>query len=303
MVDILDKPPKRKWLFLRKYLWIIFFSFLGVSLTIGGYIEGQRHQAVLQNAVTVTAKVTHYEEDWDSESGKEYDTYISYSYNGHTYTKQHKTYGSKSKAIAAIGQTLQLQINSEKPSELVEDVKTISAIIYMVGGLLQGLATLLCCVREREYYVVAFGWLRRYVEADLYSELRDRASAWLFCFVSAVILACAWFVHRHLVVGITAGVLLAIGVICLVFWLKTWRLIRDGDFAMSSVTLVDKKEKADTEGSVYLLYFSDCGNIFKRHTNLKMFNTVQIGDMWETVYLARRKRPLLMYSKTSKTMF
>lgn len=304
MVDILDKPPKRKWLFLRKYLWIILFSILGIALTTGGYSEGQRYQVVQQKAVTVTAEVTHYEEDWDSENGKEYDTYMSYSYNGHTYTKHYKTYGSERKAAAVIGKTLQLQINPEKPSEQVEDVQTNSAAMYIFGAWLLGLSVLFCGVRQREYYTTSFGWLRRNVEADLKVLMRGRASAWLFCFIAAVVLAGAWYVHRHAFVAIAAGVFLVIGIIYLPFWLRSWRLVRNGDFHMSNVVLVDKKEKSDSEGGTnYLLYFSDCGNSFKRHTNRRQYNVTRIGDLWETVYLGRGKRPIFMYSKTSKTMF
>ncbi len=87
-------------------------------------------------AVAVNATISRYEEDTDSEGQKEYDLYMTYTYEEKEYSKLHSTIGSENKAKELIGTTSVLEIDPTDPSVVRPDEIFSSALLMLLCVLL-----------------------------------------------------------------------------------------------------------------------------------------------------------------------
>ena len=112
----------------------ILLLLLGIGMlgtTIHSMISYRDIQA---NPVTVTATVFKYEEDTKTDAdGVDkivYDLYMSYTYEGEEYTTRYDTVRKEADAKAALGKSVQIEINPDKP-----DSSSNEHAGYLIGFL------------------------------------------------------------------------------------------------------------------------------------------------------------------------
>lgn len=98
----------------------IFLLLLGIGMLVTTIHSMISYRDIQANPVTVTATVFKYEEDTKTDAdGMDkvvYDLYMSYTYEGEEYTTRYDTVRKESDAKAALGKSVQIQINPDKPS-------------------------------------------------------------------------------------------------------------------------------------------------------------------------------------------
>ena len=112
----------------------ILLLLLGIGMlgtTIHSMISYRDIQA---NPVTVTATVFKYEEDTKTDADRMdkivYDLYMSYTYEGEEYTTRYDTVRKEADAKAALGKSVQIEINPDKP-----DSSSNEHAGYLIGFL------------------------------------------------------------------------------------------------------------------------------------------------------------------------
>ena len=305
-MDILEKPPARKGLQIVKWILILSLCCGGILLLQVGYKESLRYFSVCDKAVSVQAVVTEIREDWDSETGTEYELYVSYTYRGTQYTDHYDTLRSRKKAEAMLGKEVTVTINPEDPTEQLKDIKSNCDMYLLFGGLLLMCGIFCVGLHSHKWGVEVSGWYQEVIYQDLRGKALRGSAFWLglFC-VAAVWLAMylLWPEVYHVLFAVLGGIALVTGTVLLILWVRRLRLIDNRQYIVGRDELVNKTVHKDSDGTTYYLHYTDGQKEWKRSVTKKKYNAAQVGAVIETVRLKKGRRPYLSFSRQETEVF
>ena len=305
-MDILEKPPVRRGLQIVKWILILSLCCGGILLLNAGYKESLRYFSVCDKAVSVQAVVTEIREDWDSETGTEYELYVSYTYRGTQYTDHYDTLRSRKKAEAMLGKEVTVTINPEDPTEQLKDIKSNCDMYLLFGGLLLMCGIFCAGLHSHKWGVEVSGWYQEVIYQDLRGKALRGSAFWLglFC-VAAVWLAMylLWPEVYHVLFAVLGGIAVVTGTVLLAFWVRRLRLIDNRQYIVGRDELVNKTVHKDSDGTTYYLHYTDGQKEWKRSVTKKKYNAAQVGTVIETVRLKKGRRPYLSFSRQETEVF
>ena len=305
-MEILEKPPIRKGIFILKWLLILALSVGGILLLLHSRNEIRRYLSVQGKAVTLEAVVTEVVEDSDSETGTDYDLYVSYDINGKKYKDRYDTLGNKKKANAMLGKTVSITINPEKPTEQLKEIQSGSdALLILAGGFL--MFSIFCIdLRGRKWRVEVNGWYPEIVFQDIRGKALRGAAYWVGCLCAAGVwltMCLKWpALNRILFVLLGAAAMVA-GLIILVCWVLRLRRIENRQYILGRDRLVNKTIDSDSDGTTYYLHYTNGQKEWKRSVTPKKYAASRVGTVIETVRLKEKGRPYLCFSRSDNEGF
>lgn len=305
-MDIHEKPPFRKGLLIVKCLLVFSLSVGGILLLLYSHTEIQRYLSVQSKAVTLQAVVTEVRENWDSETGYDYDLYVSYAYNGKQYSDHYDTLNSKKKAEAMLGKEVTVTINPEDPTEQLKDIRSGCDMYLLFGGLLLMCGVFCVALHCRKWGVEVNGWYQEVIYQDLRSKVSRGSAFWIGLFCVAV----AWLVMYllrpevyHFLFAVLGGIALLTGAVLLVCWVSRLRLIENRQYIVGRDELVNKTVHKDSDGTTYYLHYTDGQKEWKRSVMPKKYAAAQVGTIIETVRLKEKSKPYLCFSRKDNESF
>ena len=305
-MDILEKPPVRKGLQIVKWILILSLCCGGILLLQVGYTECLRYFSVCDKAVSVQAVVTEIREDWDSETGIDYDIYVSYTYRGTRYTDHYDTLRSRKKADAMLGKEVTVTINPEDPTEQLKDIKSNCDMYLLFGGLLLMCGIFCAGLHSHKWGVEVSGWYQEVIFQDLRGKALRGSAFWCGLFCVAVVwlsMYLLWPEVYHVLFAVLGGIALVTGTVLLAFWVRRLRLIDNRQYIVGRDELVNKTVHKDSDGTTYYLHYTDGQKEWKRSVTKKKYNAAQVGTVIETVRLKKGRRPYLSFSRQETEVF
>lgn len=305
-MEILEKPPVRKGLRIVK--WILIFSLCcgGILLLAISYKESLRYFSVRDKAVSVQAVVIEVVEVWDSETGIDYDIYVSYTYRGTRYTDHYDTLSSKKKAEAMLGKEVTVTINPEDPTEQLKDIRSNCDMYLLFGGLLLMCGVFCAALHCHKWGVEVNGWYQEVIYQDLRGKALRGSAFWigLFCIAAPwLLMYLLWPEVYHFLFAVLGGIALVTGLVLLALWIGRLRLIENRQYIVGKDELVNKTVHKDSDGTTYYLHYTDGQKEWKRSVMKKKYNAAQVGTVIETVRLKKGRQPYLSFSRQETEAF
>lgn len=298
MMELMEKPPRRVGMTIFKYILVLVLLLLGYVLASGSFYEIMRYRNLQDAAVTVTAECTHIKETYDSEDGTEYDVYLTYVYQGDSYTNFHRTFGTLSAAEKLIGTNVEIRIDPENPDDLIGEVRNGGITMSILGSLAVAFVFSAICIREREYYVKVFGWRREAIDRDLRGKMRRSASSWLWPIIFGAGMLTTGILLEATLMFIVGGAALVMGIFSLFDWAKKVRLVRQERYRITRDSLVGKHMSKDSDGDdTYHLDYSNGRETWSRNVSSLKYHQAVSGETIESVYLEGAKKPVLNYTR------
>ena len=305
-MDILEKPPVRKGLQIVKWILILSLCCGGILLLAISYKESLRYFSVRNKAVSVQAVVIEVVEVWDSETGIDYDIYVSYTYRGTRYTDHYDTLSSKKKAEAMLGKEVTVTINPEDPTEQLKDIRSNCDMFLLFGGILLMCGIFCAGLHCHKWGAEVSGWYQEVIYQDIRSKVLRGSAFWigLFC-IAAIWLAMylLWPEVYHFLFAALGGIALVTGTVLLALWIGRLRLIDNRQYIVGRDELVNKTVHKDSDGTTYYLHYTNGQKEWKRSVTPKKYAASQVGTVIETVRLKEKGRPYLCFSRSDNEGF
>lgn len=301
-MDIMVEKPARSKNATILWVMLAIFILVGTGILALGCLEGQRYLAIEKNAVTVQAegyKIVDVDDDGDND----FRLYVRYTYEGEVYSGIYKTYDLQRDAEKLMGQWVDVQINPENPSEQLNDIGTGARFLCLMGPffLANGIGFVFC--RKRKCYTEVYGWRREYIQMDLDRKLLEDCGLWAGFLSAGLLYLGLWRVFPSAMgdIWIISFVACTIGILILLGWLSKCHKIREEKYRLSRQTMTDKKIDDSGDSTSYNLYYSNGINSWHRSVSRKRFDSAQIGETVEAVFLDGTKRPYFVYDCRDET--
>lgn len=281
-MDHMNKPALRKGMLWLKIVLIAACAIWGAAMMIFAVTECQRYNSVKDRAVPVTAVISRVEEDYDDDTGVEYDIYISYTYKGEYYSDLLGTSSSR-RSYNRIGEEVDIQINPDQPWEQVKGISSGSVAFMIFGSCLLVCGVMLLSIRHRRSYVEENGLCSLAIRADLKIKICHRYG-WIAFLLGAVanIFFCvyAWEMLNVTVCAVFGGIFAIIGILLWVPYRKRVLRLRDENHICVEQTVKDKRQYRDNEGdAVYELSLLSGGTIIGRKVTPARYQMIALGSV------------------------
>lgn len=282
---------------------LIFAPIMMIISAVDTLKDMEHYQRVYQDAITVTATVSahdsYIDESEDYVTDTDYRSYVSYVVDGKKYSHvEYEDKDTKDK-LTPVGTQLELQVSPEDPSVLLISLKSgivmlIIASFLLSGGLSTVYKTVISNKRSKEIHSTPD---RETIQKDMKLSVQAQFGRpfWLLLLAFFIFLC----LRYPAVVGNLGMLLVAVSGVCwLIFMcitIRDYKRIKNENYEIRRDVLIEKKCIPDSEGDTYKLIYRSGEKTWKKTTNKESYEKATEGDTVMSVYLPKKKQPLLHY--------
>jgi len=265
-----------------------------------------RYSRVYSSPVKTTGRITDHDEYTDSDSDTTYYAYVSYEIDGVVYKNiQYQSTGSSSSRVA-LGEYVDVLVNPEDHSELLADVASpFSVVFYGVSEAFLFAIMFDFFMDKKLSYDIPSVYEKETLENDLKFALIKRKFR-PFLFFATVVLFLLGGIYPMI---FEDGLIYVVAIITGIWWAvlvcklcRDLSVVKDGDYSVFKDVLVDKTKKTDSDGDTdyYFVYSGRNGN-WRKRVSYTEYSQTFVGATVYSVYLGKRKKPVLHCNQQGKT--
>ena len=249
---ILEKPSVVKEMLISKCIWSGIFLFVGLVLLTYSVTQCVRFRNVEKCSVRLESVISRVEEGTDADGYDEYYVYVTYDYNGKTYTKKHLT-STKEAWLDRVGETITIRINPDKPTEELNDIQDSIWLGFFFGIPAMAVGITFCFrMRCRLSWVEMYGMRDSAIRKDLKEAAKQSRRYPFLLSLGIGYIAAGIYVLDVDSVG-AADILLGLmilGLYCMFRFLffKKEKCTGEGAYHTFKSRVLDKKVERDSDG-------------------------------------------------------
>ena len=283
---------------------VLALAVFGIGGTIYALTALEHYNRVYETPLTVKATVTEYD-DYDDEGDTDYRSYVSYFVDGVQY--DHIQFEDKDgkDQLTPLGTVVDLQVSPENPAKTISDLRSdgmfLLFTILPIGFFPAAIWRTLIHGRRNKHLLSVPD--TETVEKDARLTILGRFSLLLWPTLAAGYGAAA--LRYPAVFGTVVRIIVAACAIiwlwCVILAIRDRRLIAHGEYELRRDTLIYKRIDEDSDSISYELTYRTADREWTSSTSRHLYDLATVGDTITSVYLPKRKKPLLHYDRFGNT--